>query len=294
MEQSLIDEGCRDPIIIWHNIIIDGHHRYEICKKHKLSYSIAIAERDFENEEEVKVWMLKNQMGRRNLTDKQRDDLIGRIYKQEKKTENFKGNQYTENGGGQNVHEQKKDGGQNYHQPKNENDKKTAERIAQQYGINEKTVRRNEKFAEAIDNIKENVGEEVTDKILSNKIPIPKTEAVKLAREEPETQKKIVPLFESGQAKKVDEAKRILSPEEQQYKENIKNIDKRYSNHKLVADLINNSKFMLINEEAVQNYMEIAIDVFQDEFVKNCDKVINKLQEMKVYHSNISKIRRVK
>ncbi len=131
------------------------------------------------------------------------------------------------------------------------------------------------------------------NQILKNK-EIPKTEAVKLAREEPEIQKKIVPLFETGQTKKVEEAKMILSPAEQQYQDRLKEIDRKHENHKLVSDLINNMKFIKIDEKAVEDYMKIAIDIFQEEFMQNCDRLINKLNEMKIYYSNITKIRRVK
>ena len=31
LEENILDEGCRDPIIIWNDYIIDGHNRYSIC-----------------------------------------------------------------------------------------------------------------------------------------------------------------------------------------------------------------------------------------------------------------------
>ena len=31
LEQSIIKEGCREAIITWNNIIVDGHNRYHIC-----------------------------------------------------------------------------------------------------------------------------------------------------------------------------------------------------------------------------------------------------------------------
>ena len=30
LEENILDEGCRDPIIIWNDYIIDGHNRYSI------------------------------------------------------------------------------------------------------------------------------------------------------------------------------------------------------------------------------------------------------------------------
>jgi len=67
LEQSLINEGCRDRIITWNDTIIDGHNRYEICTKHNILYSTE--DKDFESIEDVKIWMIDNQKGRRNLSD---------------------------------------------------------------------------------------------------------------------------------------------------------------------------------------------------------------------------------
>jgi N6-adenosine-specific RNA methylase IME4 len=67
LEESLINEGCRDKLITWNDTIVDGHNRYELCTKHGIPFQTE--DRDFEDIEEVKVWMIDNQKGRRNLTD---------------------------------------------------------------------------------------------------------------------------------------------------------------------------------------------------------------------------------
>ena len=67
LEENIIKEGCRDPLVIWNNTIIDGHNRYEICQKNNVSFKFTALE--FEGEDAVKVWMIDNQKGRRNLTD---------------------------------------------------------------------------------------------------------------------------------------------------------------------------------------------------------------------------------
>jgi len=59
--------GCYSPIITWNGTIIDGHHRYAICKKHGLPFKTE--ERQFDNEDAVMIWMIDNQMGRRNITE---------------------------------------------------------------------------------------------------------------------------------------------------------------------------------------------------------------------------------
>ncbi len=40
LKQSLLNEGCTEPIITWNRIIIDGHKRYKICKMFKIKYSL--------------------------------------------------------------------------------------------------------------------------------------------------------------------------------------------------------------------------------------------------------------
>jgi len=66
LEQSLVNEGCINPLIVWNNTIIDGHHRYAICIKHNISFNI-IEKMELETELDVKLWMINNQFSRRNL-----------------------------------------------------------------------------------------------------------------------------------------------------------------------------------------------------------------------------------
>lgn len=65
LEESLQAEGCRDPIVTWNGIIVDGHNRYNICTSLKIPFKIV--ERQFADETEVKIWIIKNQFSRRNL-----------------------------------------------------------------------------------------------------------------------------------------------------------------------------------------------------------------------------------
>lgn len=75
LENSLLKDGFKgSPIIVWHDIIIDGHNRYEICKKHSIPYEVK--ELEFDSKEEVIQWMIRAQLGRRNLTPLQRIKLV--------------------------------------------------------------------------------------------------------------------------------------------------------------------------------------------------------------------------
>ncbi len=66
LEENIIEEGCREAIVLWDNTIVDGHNRYEICKRHNIDFKTI--NKEFTNREEVKMWIIKNQFGRRNLS----------------------------------------------------------------------------------------------------------------------------------------------------------------------------------------------------------------------------------
>ncbi|PZQ63287.1 MAG: plasmid replication/partition related protein, partial [Variovorax paradoxus] len=38
LERSLLAEGCRDALVLWGNVLVDGHNRYGICRKHELPF----------------------------------------------------------------------------------------------------------------------------------------------------------------------------------------------------------------------------------------------------------------
>ena len=67
LEKSILEEGIREPIIVWNGYIVDGHTRYKIAQKHNLEFKTV--EKEFDDMESVKLWMIDNQKGRRNLTD---------------------------------------------------------------------------------------------------------------------------------------------------------------------------------------------------------------------------------
>jgi ParB-like chromosome segregation protein Spo0J len=78
LEQSLVNEGCLNPLIVWNNTIIDGHHRYAICIKHGISFNV-IEKMELETELDVKLWMINNQFSRRNLPTETRLALAYRF-----------------------------------------------------------------------------------------------------------------------------------------------------------------------------------------------------------------------
>ena len=74
LEKSLLAEGCRDALVVWNGVILDGHNRYEICKAHGIEFNII--EKDFSDRDAAKIWIIENQFNRRNLPLYVRGELM--------------------------------------------------------------------------------------------------------------------------------------------------------------------------------------------------------------------------
>ncbi len=79
LEASLIADGCISPLVVWfkHNILLDGHNRHAICLKHDIECEVH--EIVLESRDDAKAWIIKNQLGRRNLDESQRAMLAARL-----------------------------------------------------------------------------------------------------------------------------------------------------------------------------------------------------------------------
>ena len=74
LTNSLLNEGCREPLVVWNGTIVDGHNRYRICWRHGVPFTYK--EMNFESETEAMLWAVRNQMTRRNLTGFQKCELV--------------------------------------------------------------------------------------------------------------------------------------------------------------------------------------------------------------------------
>ena len=74
LEKNCIEDGIRDKIIIWDDYIVDGHNRFNIAEKHNLKYETE--EIALDNEEDVKVFIINLQLGRRNLVEFVKIELL--------------------------------------------------------------------------------------------------------------------------------------------------------------------------------------------------------------------------
>lgn len=74
LERSLLAEGCRDALVLWGDVLVDGHNRYGICQKHDLPFNTVQNPR-LESLEDVHLWMIDQHLGRRSVSDYQRGVL---------------------------------------------------------------------------------------------------------------------------------------------------------------------------------------------------------------------------
>lgn len=130
LEANIAQDGCRDPLVVWDGVLIDGHNRYEICTRLGIEFTTVSLE--FLNRDEVMDWIDSNQLGRRNLHPDQMSLLRGRIYNRSKKAEG-----------------RPKKLGQNDPVCTGE----TAEKVAAKHGVSPATVKRDGKFAEAVERV---------------------------------------------------------------------------------------------------------------------------------------------
>ena len=77
LENNIITDGCRDPLVVWNGILIDGHNRYEICTRHSIEFHTVKME--FGDQSHAIEWIIKNQFGRRNLLPYIRTKLALRL-----------------------------------------------------------------------------------------------------------------------------------------------------------------------------------------------------------------------
>lgn len=139
LEENIKQCGCREPICVFKNTIIDGHNRYNICIKHNIPFDIQ--ELEFNSREEIIIWICANQLGRRNVSLETKKYLIGKRYEAEKIVQNCKN----------------KDGNNQYinqllpNESKFRGKNKTAKRLGDEYKISQNTVKVYSRFAKSID-----------------------------------------------------------------------------------------------------------------------------------------------
>ena len=201
LENNLLCEGCRDPLVIWkgYNILLDGHNRYEICVKNGINYELI--EIELPSREEAHLWMMRNQLGRRNLQPEALSYFRGKLQAALKQKVGRKKKDKNEH-----QNDAQKNLDENEHQ--NDAKAKTAAILGNQFKVSQATIERDAKYAKAVDQITELVGSQIRPKILSKtttkKLTKKKTlELAKSAKSKPE---EVIEYFNPGAIKKSNPA----------------------------------------------------------------------------------------
>ena len=163
LEQDIIKDGISDPLIIWETtpkvaglkneetktvyVLVDGHNRYRISQKYNLDFRIIL--RNYKDIQEVKDSMLNKQLNRRNLTLEQISYYRGLKY---------------------NIIIKNQEG-----LPKTVN---VAFNLAQEFKVNEKTIRRDAEFAKGLNKLTP----ELRQDVLTGKAKVNKSDIVNLAK----------------------------------------------------------------------------------------------------------------
>lgn len=178
LQNSLDAEGCRDALIVWkgHDILVDGHNRIRHCRAK--SYPFPVIEKEFADREEVKTYIIHCQLGRRNLSPGAESYLRGMRYLEVKK---------------QGVRTDLTSG--------QSDQKSSSERLAKEFSVGEKTIRRDGKFAEAVDQIAENCGSGTRDLLLSRVTDLTRGNILRLSKLKPEEQAAFVKELKSSGVK---------------------------------------------------------------------------------------------
>ena len=188
LEENILKEGkLISPLIVWNNILVDGHNRYAILQKHPEIY-FSTMPLPFENREEVLAWICKNQLGRRNLTPEQKKFLIGKQYSVEHRKPGGNGNnQYTAT----TQEAVQEELCQIDTIPPTSAEASIRKQIAERNNVSESYVVRSEKFMRGVE-IMEQMVPGMQEKILSGQFKVRDADMHRLARADFSNRKQIV------------------------------------------------------------------------------------------------------
>lgn len=156
LEKGILKDGVLDPIIVWAGMIVDGHHRYEIARKHNIDFKTESI--GFKHAGEARQWIIERQAFRRNQSKEELTLLIGREYNAIKKKHggDRKSEQHTEGiselAGKADVQNASEDG-ENI--KSSFDDLKSSQQLSEKYDVGSRTVERYGKIAEVVDELPE-------------------------------------------------------------------------------------------------------------------------------------------
>ena len=197
LEEQVLKYGLICPIVIWNNVIVDGHNRYRIIHLHP-EIELKTYEMEFGSREEAIIWICKNQLGRRNLSESNKRYLIGKQYETEKKQSKFAGNRFTLANESRMVQNEP-----------SYNQHGTRSKIAQENNVSESYVLRANEYQKGVD-IADKISPGIKDDILTEKISPKNSDLTRLTKLSPEEQKEAIEELRNPEKKKPKEKKKEI------------------------------------------------------------------------------------
>ena len=181
LERKLLEQGVREPLVLWNDILIDGYNRYKICTEHNIPFTTISLE--FDSREDVLDWIIENQLERRNLSPIEVSHYRGVLFNSTKRKQGAN-NQYTVKS-------------ENYQSDRKQTRLNTAAEVGKRFKVSSATIARDGKVADAINAIAK-VSIEAKQKILSGEVPIDRSKLQRLSKASGDELKKVVKQINSG------------------------------------------------------------------------------------------------
>lgn len=277
LEESIILYGCRDAIVVWRGFIIDGHNRFEICERNGVLFQTLDMTEDFETEDEVKQWIIRNQFARRNIDKYQRSVLALQLKEmiagRAKENQVASGVDYGRGGKVLMNSSKPLEDSPVQMSPQVQSERvNTRAEVAKLAGVSEQTIDRVEAIeAEAPELIKQ----AARDNVVSINKAYEITKAVRdLPKEE-----------------QIDEATRLMN---ERTRAADREVDRRHNLAKSFAHAVEGIGSYRVREEDLQCYLEYSPQMVIDDLVRNCDRGIANLQEIKAMYTSLRRPRAVK
>jgi hypothetical protein len=237
LEESIKELGMAyDPILHWEGVIIDGHHRHNICEHGGYDYDIVGLE--FDTREEAKQWILDKQIGRRNLTPTE--------------IKYYRGLRYTK------ASEGYKSGSHNGF----------AKQLVEEENVSVKTLQRNAEFAKSL----QQADNEVRDKVLKEFVKPTNKELKEIVKMAPKDQKKAIESIEQGVGIEYEDVGDWVIELAEPYKQCVSQLRSVKKKLETIAYNPTEGKYLASKHTRIKNNLDELIDaVHQCEPVSGCN-----------------------
>lgn len=189
LTQGILRDGCREPLSVMEDVdekgnvcylLLDGHHRHRICESFELPYKMKIIH-GLLSREEIRQWIIQNQLGRRNLTPEQIAYYRGEQYKMQRRDDGENLKKGTPPNSPVAQSEPPENTLENKGLTQAAENGTTAEQLAAKHNVSPATIKRDAQYAEAVDRLASFLGPEFRSRLLARKTGLARADVIALA-----------------------------------------------------------------------------------------------------------------